>query len=207
MSSITEEYMKGGEIIYTGMIDSALAVPGNNRAIFSWELSSDPRVTKTVIYWNEGVDSSLVAISASQIGKKVEKELQLTEAYYLFNIITKDDEGHRSNGVNISADVYGDQYIAGLRNRSIQTSTMGTTGLTVNWFAIETTDIQYVTVVYTDFSDPGNPVAKTVQVENTDTSTLLPGAKLGESFTVVTVYLPKGGLDMVSVPAKGYTIQ
>jgi hypothetical protein len=206
MGSISEKYMEGGEIIYTGIVDSVSATPGNARVQLSWYLTSDPRISKTVIYWNEGEDSVEVSITASQIGGKVIKEIQLPEAYYLFELVTKDDEGHCSNPSEISVNVYGNRYIAELRNRSIQSKVVDATGLTINWFAIETTEIQYVTVQYTDYTDPGTPVPKTLKVENGDTSTALPGARAGDTFTVVTFFLPSGGLDMVSALAKEESI-
>ena len=40
MNCLHEEYLKKGEIIYTGVIDSLKTYPGNNRVRFTWEINS-----------------------------------------------------------------------------------------------------------------------------------------------------------------------
>lgn len=54
INDVHEEYLKRGEEIYTGVVDSLEAYPGNERIKFTWMINADPRITKTVIYWNDG---------------------------------------------------------------------------------------------------------------------------------------------------------
>ncbi|HVK49771.1 MAG TPA: DUF4998 domain-containing protein, partial [Pseudobacter sp.] len=64
-SKMDEEYKdftKGGEIIYTGKVDSLKIFPGKNRFKLSWALVSDQRISKCRVFWNEGEDSITVPV-------------------------------------------------------------------------------------------------------------------------------------------------
>jgi hypothetical protein len=205
MNSINQEYFDRGETFYTGKIDSLKSFPGNGRVRFSWQINSDPRITRTVIYWeqNNGIDSSAVAVNRTNSGVvELEKELNLPEGNYIFEFVTKDDDGNRSLAVERSVSIYGNKYIASLQNRDVSSVTVSK----ITWLAISSQTIQYTTVRYTDYTDPNNPVSKAVRVENRDMETPLPGAKSGEELSVITSYLPVNGLDIVDALPKVYTL-
>jgi hypothetical protein len=158
-----------------------------------------------VIYWegNDGIDSSVIAVNRTNPGVvELEKELNLPEDNYIFEFVTKDDDGHRSLAVERAVSIYGDKYIVSLQNRDVSSITVSK----ITWLSITSKVIQYTTVRYIDYTDPGNPAPKTVRVENGDTETPLPGAKSGEELSVVTSYLPENGLDVVDALPKVYTL-
>ena len=94
INDVHEEYLKWGEEIYTGVVDSLEAYPGNERIKFTWMINADPRITKTVIYWNDGGDSAVVEVNRTQSGiMRMETSLNLPENSYIFKFVTKDDEG------------------------------------------------------------------------------------------------------------------
>jgi hypothetical protein len=203
MNSVNQEYLDRGETFYTGKVSFLQSFPGNNRVKFTWNINSDPRITQTVIYWNEGEDSTTIAVNRTQSGNlRLEKELNLPEGNYIFEFVTKDNAGHRSLSVEQSVGIYGAAYIASLQNRDISTLTISK----ITWLSTVSSTIQYVTVNYMDYTDPDHPVQQIVRVENTDVETILSGAKSGEKLSVTTSYLPTNGLDIVTALPKMYTL-
>ncbi|MDR1130583.1 MAG: DUF4998 domain-containing protein, partial [Prevotellaceae bacterium] len=134
---------------------------------------------------------------------QAETELNLPESGYVFEFVTKDDDGHRSLPVSRSVTVYGDKYISFLQNRDAASVSVAK----ITWTAVSSSEIQYTTVQYTDYTDPDNPVTRTLRVENGDTETELPGAKSGETLSVTTSFLPANGIDTVDALPKIYTLQ
>ncbi|MCH5719275.1 DUF4998 domain-containing protein [Niabella hibiscisoli] len=58
--------MNGEEVIYTGIVTNLKANPGNERVQLTWNPSSDPSITKYVIYYNSRRDSWLYRLMAKQ---------------------------------------------------------------------------------------------------------------------------------------------
>lgn len=209
VNSLHEKYLERGEEIYTGVIDSLKAYPGYERVKFTWEINSDPRITQVVVYWNDRADSSIVEVNRTTPGiMQMSALLELPEDSYIFDFITKDDEGHKSLYVQKTVDIYGDKYIQTLRNRGIKTVQVKSGNQAqLTWLDIEDNTLQYVTVSYTDYADPAHPVTKTVRVENTDKQTTLANIAAGDKITVVSTYLPsEEALDTVNALPQQYTI-
>lgn len=206
MNCLHEEYLKKGEIIYTGIIDSLKTYPGNNRVRFTWEINSDPRITKVVLYWNERNDSTIVQVNRTTAGKlPMETIVNLPEGTYIFEFATKDDDGHQSLYVEQSVEIYGDKLIQTLRNRSVEDiSDISGNSTKVSWYPIEDLTIQYTTIKYLDFSDPDNPTEKKLRIENTEMETTLSGIRSGEILEVVSSHLPANGLDIIDALPKEY---
>src|SRR5690554_4189044 len=91
MNSMHDKYLEWGEAIYTGVVDSLKVYPGYNRVKLTWEVNADPRIKKTVIYWNDRNDSVVVDVNRSQ-SKRVQMEhsFDLPEGEYMFELATKD---------------------------------------------------------------------------------------------------------------------
>jgi hypothetical protein len=207
MDILHQEYLDRGEEIYTGIIDSLKAFPGNNRVKFTWQINSDPRITKTVIYWNEGLDSLIVEANRTQTGPiKMETLFSIPEGSYIFEFITKDNEGHRSLSSERTVEVYGEKYASILRNRVIKSMNLNDgNSLRLVWHPTEAT-VQYATIRYTDYTDPSNPVQQNVRVENQATETVLSGVRPGETLSVITSHLPEGSLDILDTLPREYII-
>jgi hypothetical protein len=206
MYSMIKDDLDKGETVYTGVVDSIAYYSGNNRVRFTWQVNADPRISKTVIYWNNGnsIDSISVPVNRTQTGVlKMEKEFNIPEGAYTFEFVTKDNDGHRSLAVEISAEIYGERYGASLSNRNIS-SMVVTKGPEVKlvWANQESVAALYTTLEYTDHS-VNPPVKRTIRIENDDTETLLPGIRL-EPFTLVTTYHPVGGMDEVNTQVRSY---
>lgn len=208
MNSIHEEYLNRGEEIYTGVIDSLNAYPGNERVKFTWEINADPRITKTVIFWSDGADSAVVEVNRTQPGiMKMETILNLPEKSYIFKFVTKDDEGHKSLSVENTVEVYGPNYVSTLRNREIRTITaQEDSSVLLTLGALEDVALLYTMIAYTDYSDPSNPKKVEEKIENSASSLLLSNIRAGDEIFVYSVYQPESSLDIFEANATVYHV-
>lgn len=204
MNSIHEKYYDWGEDIYTGVVDSLKAFSGYEKIRFTWELNADPRITKTVIYWNQRADSIVVDVKRTQSGRlQLAYDLaDIEEDSYVFEFITRDNEGHFSLPVEVPVDVYGPLSQQTLRNRGIVSITKQTDGsMLITWEDIAYPTIQYVTVYYEIDGDE-----LSTQVENSESQTILNGLNTGDIIKVVTTYFPENALETLDSPAREYTL-
>lgn len=118
------EYLKfteGGEISYTGAIDSLEIYPGQNRVKVEGLIIGDPKVTEVRVFWNNNRDSISVPVTRTEGIDKVSFIIDgLEENVYNFTVRTLDEDGNKSIAVSQSAEVYGDRYIASLFNRPLE---------------------------------------------------------------------------------------
>ncbi|MDR0844615.1 MAG: DUF4998 domain-containing protein [Tannerella sp.] len=207
-NSLHQKYIDQGEILYTGKVDSVKVIPGKDRVKFSWLIDADPRITKVVLYWDGRKESKEFEVNRTQPGVfQMDVSFDIPEGIYNFQLVTFDIDNNHSLPVNKNVSVYGDKYIASLMSRTVTSSKVSAEGnLTINWGLVENEDVQYTTVYFTDYTNPTSPVNKSVQVENLDTKTVIPNVKAGDSFSVVTTFLPKNALDAVESLSIEYTI-
>ncbi|MDR2775393.1 MAG: carbohydrate-binding protein [Tannerella sp.] len=180
MNSISQEYFDRGETFYTGKIRSLQSLSGNNRVKFLWTVNSDPRITKTVIYWNEGMDSTTVAVNRTQPDSvQLEKVIELPERNYLFEFVTKDDAGHRSLSVERSVTVYGEKYTASLPNRDVVSAVYHDDGqLVIQWNTVAS---NYCVGNNLNYTNTANQQI-TRYVPATEETTVIPDWKTGLSY-------------------------
>jgi hypothetical protein len=204
INSLHQEYYDRGEDIYTGVIDSLKTYAGYERVRFEWEVNADPRITKVVIYWNQRADSVVVDVNRTQSGSiPMSYYLEnINEGSYIFEFITRDNEGHHSLTKETTVTVYGDAYTQTLRNRGVSSIEKQLNGnMLITWEAISSREIQYATIEYTL-----NGEVKTIRVENSETETLLTELQTGDVITVYTAYLPENALDALNSPRRTYTM-
>ena len=60
MNDIQSKFAELDEKVYLGKVDSLKAYPGFGRAKITWYIGTDPKIEKTVIYWNSRKDSIVV---------------------------------------------------------------------------------------------------------------------------------------------------
>jgi hypothetical protein len=204
INSIHQEYYDRGEDIYTGVIDSLKTYAGYERVRFEWEINSDPRITKVIIYWNQRADSVIIDVNRTQSGPiPMSYYLEnINEGSYIFEFITRDNDGHHSLFKETTVTVYGDAYAQTLRNRGISSITKQLNGdMLITWETISSREILFATVEYTL-----NGIAESLRVENSDTETRLTGLKAGDEINVYTTYLPENALDILNSPGRTYTM-
>ncbi|MDR0699550.1 MAG: hypothetical protein LBG28_10100 [Tannerella sp.] len=204
INSIHQKYYDQGEDIYTGVIDSLKTYAGYERIRFEWEVNSDPRITKVIIYWNQRADSVIVDANRTQSGSiPMNYYLEnISEGSYIFEFITRDNEGHHSLAKEATVTVYGEAYTQTLRNRNVSSIVKQLNGdMLITWDAISSRDIQYTTIEYTL-----NGETESIRVENSDTETKLTKLQSGDEISVYTTYLPENALDLLKAPRRTFTM-
>ncbi|WP_372755754.1 DUF4998 domain-containing protein [Mariniflexile sp.] len=164
-----KKYTEGGEILYSGKLDSVKIFSGHNRIKLEGMLSPDPKVTSYRIYWSNKKDSIDVPVSESDIANTISKIVEgLEENIYNFEIRTFDDKENSSIPVFITGTVYGDRYINSLINRPLVKNTIesATTAL-IQFAPVDLTSGIFESEI--EYIDSNNELQSfTVPVENKD---------------------------------------
>ena len=187
MNDSYADYIKDGEIVYTGKVDSIQTYPGNGRIQLSMLLISDPKIKTVKVFWNDGRDSSVQAIQRSSGVDTVKFLLSpVAEGTYTFSIYTYDNAGHSSVRADMIGTVYGQSYINSLYNRALKTATYnGASKATLIWYgpSAQTVGSQ---ITYTDSLG----IDRNLFTPAKDTSTILLNFKRGTTFNYRTLYKP-----------------
>lgn len=183
-----KDYMKGGEIIYPGRVDTLLVHPGLNRIKMLVVLGNDPLVNQVRVFWNNKADSLTLPVKRTSGIDTVEIMIpNLTEGNYNFSVFTYDAEGHISVVVNATGVAYGPSYTSSLVNRtlkSLETSPDGNQ-IYLNWggAAIGETSIE-VKYIGLDGQE------KTITAQPDELVTILPDYQSRSQLTYRSEYKP-----------------
>lgn len=150
-----KKFTEGGEISYTGKLDSVKVFSGKNRVVIQGLLIADPKVTKCVIYWNNLADSVIIPVTRTENVDTLKVELtNMIEGVHNFIIYTYDNAGNQSVPTYKSGRVYGDRYLSTLSNRPINNAYTDEAGLTrIEWGVMDKLSGIFATdMTYTDAS-------------------------------------------------------
>lgn len=200
MTDNYKPYIKNGEKIFTGKVDSLVSFPGSNRLQLRWLLVSDPKITKCKVFWNNGADSLLVPVHKSDTTDTITVNINnLEEGLYTFDVYTYDDAGHSSVKAEVTGTVYGENYINSISNRALDSAIYypDTKQVEIKWFGIG----QGAVVMDLEYTDSlGNLVKKQITAATSfsgvplgflETDTLH-AYQDGTTFKYRTGYLPVG---------------
>lgn len=110
MDETFREFIKNGEIVYAGIVDSVKIYPGRNRVRTSFCIL-DPTVARVGIYWNNQMDSVGLDVNPTEHPEPYQVDIaHLDEGVYSFEYYTYNEEGDVSMRVDAVAQVYGDEY-------------------------------------------------------------------------------------------------
>lgn len=188
----SDEYLKfvnGGEVSYTGKIDSLKFFPGRDRVKIEGLIISDPKVNQLRAYWNNKKDSVVIPINRTSGVDEVSTIIEnLPENIYNFEIRTFDAKGNGSIAQNVTAQTYGARYQASLTNRKIIASTLSIKkSLTIDFATMDLTSGAYTTeIIYTDNAN----VEHTINVPVQDSKVVIPNFKEGSNFKHRSLFLP-----------------
>lgn len=210
MNSIQQKYADIPEKIYLGKTDTLTAFPGKERIKLSWYISADPKIQKTVIYWNQRKDSIVKPFVRTMSG--IQKDSLIIDnllGTYTFELINTNDFGDRSLAAVVAGTAYGDDYINSLKNRSITAFDLG------NYNSVTksgTVTIEWGTAsplcMYTNLSYKKHATGEQVNliVTSEDKTTVLDDVgnnfgDLNDMISVSSMYLPvKGAIDTFPAP-------
>lgn len=129
MNDYHDEYLKRGETLYVGKVDSARIYPGLGRLVIQY-WNSDPKAKKLKVYWKSRTDSMLLDIPEKPASQAVEIVIpNLEENNYLIEMVTMNAEMKNPSIVfQAGGRVYGDKFQASLSDRQIRTAVFMPTG-------------------------------------------------------------------------------
>lgn len=161
-----KKFLEGGEISYAGRADSVIAQSGNGRIQLSIVLGNDPNVNKAMAFWNDRRDSAEVQIPESIKGDTVRMIIEnLAEGTHNFVVYTFDNRNNSSVAVNVSGEVYGENYVSSLANRQLKEMGYSAEGkLQLHWESALPNEV-YTEVRYQDRNEESRSL--TVSPEET----------------------------------------
>ena len=184
-----EDFIKDGEISYTGKLDSLMIFSGKNRVKVEGLFISDPKVTECRIFWNSGSDSLSVPVNKTQNVDTLRVYVEnLPENIYSFKVFTYDELGNKSISVSSIGHSYGNRYIESLSNRVITSSILSTDlDLSISFASMDlSSGVLGTEIIYTDVND----INHTEFVPIDSTGVVLEDYKLGSNYSYKTLFLP-----------------
>lgn len=201
MNSVNQDWIDRGEIIYTGAVDSLEIRPGNNRLWLVWEMNADPRISELIISWNNKRDSLVLPVvrdTEEKIGIHKDSVLidkNLEEGVAVFQLYTRDNEGHSSIVREITADVYGDNYAEATSYRMPRKITSmnasdETGRVELTFEKLDATDVLYTELIYTSYENSPEGEQKMIRIDNSTLSLELEYVSLGDGMDLQSMHVP-----------------
>ncbi|MDR2038603.1 MAG: discoidin domain-containing protein [Bacteroidales bacterium] len=194
MTDIYEEHVVIGGLKYPQKVDSLKIYAGYNKLRLSWLKAKDPSVVRAEVYWNNYADTMGIDLSRMQ-GEIIMVDIDdLGEGSYTFYVKTFDKEDNASIPSEVTGTSYGDYYIMGATDRTINNIVSRDNNL--EWFiewGVKTPDLVYSEIRYVTTSDQ----IKTIRVQPEQSILSCPDIKTGEPVECRSVFLPSKGIDSV----------
>lgn len=193
------EFFDNREIVYTGAVGDVTNGPGNLRVSLKWKASTDPSITKYVVYWNNKLDSQVVSIQ----GKTDSISAVITglqEYVYSFSIYSFDNKGNKSIPKEANnVKVYGPVYVSTLLNRPVNSErpylNYQPNSVILNFNAPDTINVNTV-IRYTNTA--GAVVEKVLLPQSQ--SITLQDYQMGSAIQYKSSYIPvRGAMDVFAV--------
>lgn len=187
MDSNYKQFLKGGEKIYQVLADSIQVFPGHNRIELSWKLLSSPNITNCTVFWNNGMDSTVVPVSAGKDWIDVSTIISpIAEGSYTFEIYTNDKAGNSSVAADTIGRVYGDVYLSTLINRPIGSAELIAGKPRIEWLRETDTTAIGMEVRYVDQAGASHETLLPI----TDSLISIDDVPQGDSVQYRTLFLP-----------------
>jgi hypothetical protein len=186
-----KKFQNGKELIYTGAVGNVVTQPGNLRVGLKWKSSSDPSITKYVIYWNNKADSQVVSVTTKTDSiKTIITGLQ--EFVYSFTIYSYDAKGNNSIAREVNnVKVYGSVYASTLLNRAYNAANPYVVhndgSVTLNFKGADTSVVNGNTII--NYNNAAGVVSKATLLGK-DSVVTLPSYQSGGKVTYQSSYYP-----------------
>ncbi|MCM5528679.1 DUF4998 domain-containing protein [Parasegetibacter sp. NRK P23] len=191
-----KQHIEGGEILYTGKLDSAKIFSGKERIQVYGLLNADPKITTLKVFWNNKNDSVVYEIKPSLIDT-FRQYINIPEGIRPFTIHTYDAKGNKSVPVTVTGVSYGDAYRRKLTNRLIAGIEFEPGYSIITWEQLDPSiGPQFTEIQYTD-----SGMVKSVFIKPGETSIALPGMDTTTTIRYRTIYKPEPtSVDTFHVP-------
>ena len=198
MNEIQEEFSERESRVYLGKVDSIKSFPGFGRAKITWYISSDPKIDKTVIYWNMRKDSLVKEFVRLTPGVQKDSIIveNLSEGDYIFEFRNFNDLGERSLFSSKTVSVWGEKYAEKLHGRKIVSKNFD---YETSRYTLEFSDtfkgdhVVYSKIIFSDVHGS----EKTVRIDRDVSSVILNDFPDGGELLFQTVFFPPQGIDSV----------
>jgi len=198
MDDIQREYAEQEEQVYLGKVDSVKYFPGFGRAKLTWYIGADPKIDRTIIYWNMRADSIVKEFTRNTLGVQKDSIVleDLPEGTTLFEFRNVNDEGETSLYSSASVTVWGPEFADGLRARKLAAFDFDYTQSLYKLELSPTTpgdSVVYSEIVYKNSMGE----EKTVKIERDEEEVELANFPDGGDFSFRTVFFPPQGIDII----------
>jgi hypothetical protein len=195
MNDVHDEYLRNGEVLYIGRIDSARVLAGKERFLLRYWIT-DPRAKILKIYWSQKTDSVVVDIPAHQPLDSIDviigdAQRTIRENNYTIQMICTDGEGTRSVLYEENGNVYGQKFMATLLERLIKQVkyNSSTSQLTIDWTAASSAKEIGIELSYYDLDNI--LVVTKLTTNQIGTQTILDQIDITKDLSCRTMYLPE----------------
>lgn len=198
MDDIQRQYAEKEEQVYLGKVDSLQVFPGFGRAKLTWYIGSDPKIDRTIIYWNMRRDSVVKEFNRTTPGVQKDSIIleNLSEGSTLFEFRNVNNEGESSLYSSTTITAWGDEFVKSLRAREMNAFDFDYIQSLYELALSPTTQgdsVVYAEVAYTDKLG----AEKTIRIDRGTDSVRLTNFPDGGEFRFRTVFFPPQGIDTV----------
>ena len=194
MNDIQSKFADVDEAVYLGKVDSIKSFPGKGRAKITWFIGSDPKIEKTIVYWNMRKDS--IVKDFVRINSGIQKDSiyidKLPEGSNLFEFRNINSKGQTSLYSIASVTSWGETFAQKLSKRDIKSQEFDYASSTFK-LGISPTykgdSVVYSQLQYTDVYGK----MKNIDIKRDSNTLILPDFPDGGELKFRTVFfLPKG---------------
>jgi len=198
MDDIQKEFAEKEEAVYLGKVDSVKSYPGFGKAKLVWYMNADPKVDRTIIYWNLRKDSIVKPFNRTALGGQKDSIVleDLPEGSLLVEFRNVNDKGETSLFSSATVTVWGPKFADGLRARTLTALDYDYNQSRYNLELSKATpgdSVVYSEITYTTKSNTTNVIT----INRSDTTAVLTDFPDGGAFDLRTVFYPPQGVDTV----------
>ncbi len=203
LNDIHQKYLDEKPTAYLGIADSLKTYGGKGRVKLTWTNNADPRVVKTIIYWNDRESSVSKDFQRTMPGAQKDSIIiDLPEGTYTFEVVNLNEAGEYSLVQEIQGRSYGPVYEGSLRVRTISKITYIADTVRVKWNTWQNptymgTELYYKTLTGKD---------TTIFVINDDETTDLLSISAEDTIYITSLHRPLNVMDTLRSQTREYVL-
>ena len=201
MDKIHEQYL-GGEIIYSGKLDTLLVRPGMYRAQLEGYTHLLGNSNKVIIEFDNRTEVLDIDNNISEIYSVIIENLE--EDFYEFDVTTQDQEGNVSVPQTVSGYAVGDIFVEDQSPREINDFSFESDGNYVNFFG--NAESEFVIFTTLDYDNENNEVVRDTLFFEDDKVKLIDFLPLGNLTTQSYVQSGLRGIDTIALEPVSHSL-